>query len=144
MSASHFRRLENMYRSAPVNVYYEPRITIGEGIAEISIPVKPSSFHAAGALHGAVYFKLLDDAAFFAANSLVKDTFVLTTSFTVYLTRPVTGGTLTSRGRVASATKSLIVAEAVVTNDDGKEVGRGSGTFMRSQVPLTPEIGYAD
>ena len=36
-------------------------------------------FHAAGAGHGTIYFKMLDDAAFYAANSMVEEQFVLTT-----------------------------------------------------------------
>jgi acyl-coenzyme A thioesterase PaaI-like protein len=34
--------------------------------------------HSIHAVHGSVYFKALDDAAFFAVNSLVEDVFVLT------------------------------------------------------------------
>jgi acyl-coenzyme A thioesterase PaaI-like protein len=61
---SHFRKLENMYLSAPINQLYQPRMTIGEGTAEIVIPVKEIHFHAASAVHGAVYFKLMDVSAF--------------------------------------------------------------------------------
>jgi uncharacterized protein (TIGR00369 family) len=141
---AHFRRLENMYLGAPVNRLYQPTLRISEGATEVSIPVSPTFFHAAGALHGSVYFKLLDDACFFAVASLVEDVFVLTTSFTTYLTRPVTSGRLTARGRVVHAGGSLFLAEAVVTGSDDREVGRGNGAFMKSRIPLTPEIGYAD
>ena len=57
---------------------------------------------------------MLDDAAFFAANSLERDVFVLTTSFTTYLTRPVSSGTLRSVGRVVNRNKSQFIAEAVL------------------------------
>lgn len=49
------------------------------------MPVKPSSFHAAGALHGSVLFKALDDAAIFAVYSVEPEVLVVTTSFTTYL-----------------------------------------------------------
>src|SRR5580765_7647589 len=100
MNTAHFRTLERMYLSAPINRLYEPTITIGEGVAEIEIPVAPAFFHAAAALHGSVYFKMLDDACFFAVNSVVQDVFVLTTSFTTYFTRPIASGRVTSRGKV--------------------------------------------
>src|SRR5579863_8614293 len=144
MDPTHFRKLEQMYLGAPINRLYLPTLRIGEGEAEISIPVAPTFFHAAGALHGSVYFKLLDDACFFAVSSLVEDVFVLTTSFTTYLTRPVTEGRLTARGRVVHAGKGLLLAEAVVTGADGKDVGRGNGAFAKSRIPLTAEIGYGD
>jgi hypothetical protein len=81
----HYRKLERLYLGAPTNAYYRPSIQIGEGRAEIEIAVRPEFMHAAKAVHGSVYFKLLDDACFFAVNSLVEDVFVLTTSFNLYL-----------------------------------------------------------
>ncbi len=139
----HYRRLERAYLQAPTNAYYRPSIQVGHGTAEIVIPLRPEFYHAAHAVHGSVYFKALDDAAFFAANSIVHDVFVLTVSFNLYLLRPVVAGELRARGRVVSASRRLIVAEAEAVDDDGKPVARGSGTFMRSEIPLGPEIGYA-
>ena len=81
MSAEeHYRKLERMYLGAPVNRIFDPRIEIGEGKATVTIPIRSEFFHAAHAAHGMIYFKLLDDAAFFAVNSLVEDVFVLTVS----------------------------------------------------------------
>ncbi len=131
-----------MYAAAPINRYYAPVLTISEGRAELTIPVKPDFFHAANAVHGSVYFKALDDAAFFAANSLVFDVFVLTASFNVYLTRPVTGGELRATGTVVHRSQNLTVADAVLADSAGRQIARGSGTFMRSRIALTPEIGY--
>jgi uncharacterized protein (TIGR00369 family) len=138
----HYRKLERMYASAPVNEYYAPTMRISEGRAEVIIPVRPDLFHAAGAVHGFVYFKLLDDAAFFAVNSLVEDVFVLTASFNLYLTRPVSEGEMKATGRVVYASRRLFVAEAILVDSDGQEIARGSGTFMPSSIQLTPEVSY--
>jgi uncharacterized protein (TIGR00369 family) len=143
ISPEHFRKLERMYAGAPINRYYAPRLTIAEGTTELVIAVKPDFFHAAGAIHGSVYFKALDDAAFFAANSLVDDAFVLTVSFNVYLTRPVSSGELIAKGRVVHQSRQLLVAESEAFDSQGRQVARGSGSFMRSQVRLAAEIGYA-
>jgi uncharacterized protein (TIGR00369 family) len=142
VSDTHHRKLENMYLAAPINALYEPTIRVGVGTAEIAMPIKPSFFHAAGALHGSAYFKLLDDACFFAVSSLVEDVFVLTVSFTTYITRPVTEGRLTSMGRAVHSGKNLFLAEASITDDKGAIVARGNGSFMRSKIALTPDIGY--
>jgi uncharacterized protein (TIGR00369 family) len=142
-SDEHFKKLERMYASAPINAYFAPRLTVGEGRAEISMAVRPDFFHAARAVHGSVYFKALDDAAFFAVNSLVTDVFVLTVSYNVYLTRPVTEGVMTATGRVVSRSKNLFIAEAEIIDGRGRSVGRGSGSFMRSAIPLSPAVGYA-
>ena len=139
----HYRKLERMYAGAPVNGWYAPRLTISEGRAELRIAVRQEFFHAAGAVHGSVYFKALDDAAFFAAASLVEDVFVLTTSFNLHLTRPISEGELVAVGEVAHKSRRLLLADAVLTDGEGRQLARGSGSFLRSAIPLGPELGYA-
>jgi len=138
----HFRRLERMYHGAPINRFFEPVIHISEGRAEITMAIKRDFFHAANAVHGSVYFKALDDSAFFAANSLVSDVFVLTVTYTVYLTRPISEGEMRASGRVVHRSKNLIIADAELLDSSGRQIARGTGTFMRSQIPLSPAIGY--
>jgi uncharacterized protein (TIGR00369 family) len=135
-SDEHFRRLERMYVAAPGNAYFAPQLTISEGKAEVVIPVRPDFFHSGHAVHGAVYFKAMDDAAFFAVNSLVTDVFVLTVTFNIYLTRPVSGGHMRAMGRVVHRSRQLFLAEAELFTDEGKLAGRGSGSFMRSAIEL--------
>ncbi len=132
----HYRRLEALYRSAPCNRYYAPRIAVSEGRAEIVIPVREDFFHAAGAVHGSTYFKALDDAAFFAANSLVAGVFVLTASFNLYLTRPISDGEMRAAGEVVHRSRSRLIAESVLFDSEGREIARGSGVFVRSKIPL--------
>ena len=142
MSEEHFRKLERMYASAPVNEYFRPVLTVAEGTAEVVIPVRPDFFHAAKAVHGSIYFKALDDAAFFAVNSLVPDVFVLTVTYNIYLTRPISEGTLRAKGRVVNQSRQLFIAEAELFDDRGRSIGRGSGSFMRSTIALNEDVGY--
>jgi uncharacterized protein (TIGR00369 family) len=139
----HFRRLERMYHGAPINRFYQPVLRVSRGVAEIDLAVRSDFFHAAQAIHGSVYFKSLDDAAFFAVNSLVTDVFVLTASFTIYLTRPVTEGTLHAVGRVVHQSRSLFLGEAELRDDAQRLVARGNGSFMRSSTALGAVTGYA-
>ncbi len=138
----HFRKLERMYAQAPINEYFRPRLAVDEGRTELTMRVQRTFFHAADGVHGAVYFKVLDDAAFFAVNSLVEDVFVLTVSFNIYFTRPMAAGELRAKGRVVHASRRLFIAEAEATDSQGHVVARGSGTFMKSRVALAPSIGY--
>ena len=142
-SEHHFRRLERMYRTAPINDYYDPTLTVEEGKARLQFDVRPDFFHAANAVHGSVYFKALDDAAFFAVNSLVEDVFVLTVTFNVELLRPISSGTLTAEGRVLHTSPRLYAAESELRDGRGKLLGLGRGTFLPSSIGLTPEVGYA-
>ena len=138
----HYRQLESMYQAAPVNEFYKPVMTVSEGQAEISIETDARHHHAAGAMHGSVYFKMLDDAAWFAANSLEPEVFVLTTSFTTYITRPISEGKITAIGKVVNKNNTQWIGEAVLYNDEGKELARGNGIFVRSKMPLTSAKGY--
>ena len=139
----HYRKLENMYARARSQIPYTNQIKISEGVASLSLPVREDYFHAANAVHGHVYFKIMDDVAFFAANSLITDCFVLTSGFTTYLTRPINSGHMHGSGKVVHRSRNLIIAEAVIVNDEGKEIARGSGTFMKSNMPLDETMGYA-
>jgi len=103
--------------------------------------VRSDMHHAAHAAHGSVYFKMLDDAAFFAVQSLVTDVFVLTVSFNVHLLAPVSEGEMVARGSVVHQSKRLFVAESTI-EVAGKTVARGNGTFMRSAVRLDSTVGY--
>jgi len=139
----HFRKLERMYATAPINRYFETTLHVDEGRAELTMPVRPEFFHAAHAVHGSVYFKALDDAAWFAANSLSLDVLLLTASFHLHLVRPVSSGELRATGVVVHQSRTLIVADSVVHDSGGRQVARGTGSFVRSQVRFSPEVGYA-
>lgn len=135
--SAHFRGLEALYAAAPVNGLFASKLTIEEaGRTKIRFDVTPEVFHAAGAAHGTIYFKMLDDAAFYAANSLVEDMFMLTTAFNILLTRPVREGPLVAEGRWVSGARRVLIAESWLTDGDGEEVGRGTGTFLRSRIAL--------
>lgn len=143
MSSTHFETMIRMYDAAPINKWFQPRLRIpAEGAAEIDLLVREDFHHAARAIHGAVYFKALDDATFFAVQSCVTDLFILTSSFQLYFLRPVSEGQLLARGTVVSRSKRLYIADGVLFDSRGKEVARGSGTFMPSSIKLGPELGY--
>jgi uncharacterized protein (TIGR00369 family) len=140
---AHFRALESLYAAAPINRMFESRLIITDaGQAEIRFTVSEAHFHAAGAVHGTAYFKMLDDAAFYAANSLVSDRFLLTTAFNLLFTRPLTPGEVTARGRWISGRRRVFVADAQLIDASGEEVARGTGTFMRSRFALSSLPGY--
>jgi uncharacterized protein (TIGR00369 family) len=141
--AAHFRALECLYRSQAINALFDSEIEIAEpGLARIRFDVMPSSFHAAGAAHGALYFKMMDDAAFYACNSMVSDRFLLTTAFNLVFTRPLRAGPVTAEGRWVSGRRRVFVGEARLILPDGEEAARATGTFMRSHIPLSSLDGY--
>jgi uncharacterized protein (TIGR00369 family) len=141
--AEHYRKLERLYGAAPVSQWYGATITIADGQAEVRLVARPEFHHAARAVHGSVYFRALDDAAFFAVNSRVREVLVLTVSFTVHFTRPVASGELRAVGRMLHGSGRLYLGEAELVDEGGQLLGRGSGVFTRSAIRLDPSIGYA-
>jgi len=137
---AHCRALEAMYLSAPINQFYRPRIVISKEQVEIDIDQR--FFHAAEAVHGSVYFKLLDDAAGLAANVLEREVFAVTASFTTHMTRPASGPLIRSVGRVVDQTRSQFLVESIVYDHNQRSVGRGNGVFMRGSVRLADSLGY--
>ena len=143
-AAAHLRSLESLYRRAPINGLFRSAIEIPEqGVARIRFEVEEASFHAAGAAHGTLYFKMMDDAAFYACNSMVSDRFLLTTAFNLNFTRPLRSGPVIAEGRWVSGRRRVFVGEARLIDADGEEAARGTGTFMRSHIPLASLPGYS-
>lgn len=140
---SHFEKLIRMYtHAAPINSWYAPHMMLEKGRSTITMKVETKYFHAANAVHGSVYFKMMDDAAFFAVNSLVTDVFVLTTNFTVNLLRPVMFGELKAEGEVIFSTRKTFLAEARLYNNKDQLIATGSGSFVKSTIELNEEVGY--
>jgi uncharacterized protein (TIGR00369 family) len=140
---AHHRALESLYRHAAINAFFPSALEIPEeGVARICFEVRPELFHAAGAAHGTLYFKMLDDVAFYACNSLVTDRFLLTTAFNLLFTKPLKEGPVIAEGRWASGRRRVLVGEARLLLPSGEEAARGTGTFMRSHIPLTSLPGY--
>ena len=144
MRRAHLRGLEKLYASAPINRLFESRLTLAEaGQSRIDFTVTAAAFHAAGAAHGTLYFKMLDDAAFYAANGLVTDRFLLTTAFNLHFTRPMREGPMVAEGKWISGKRRVFVAEARIVDAEGEECARGTGTFLRSHIALSGLDGYA-
>jgi len=143
-ATAHYRALEALYAAAPINRFFASRLEVtNPGESRIHFEVDRRHFHAAGAAHGTSYFKMLDDAAFYACNSLVTDRFLLTTQFSLLLTRPLGEGPVVAEGSWISGQRRVFVAEARLVTADGEEVARGTGTFMRSRIALASLPGYA-
>jgi uncharacterized protein (TIGR00369 family) len=131
-----------MYLAAPCNEHYDPGIRISEGEAEIVIPVQEKFLDAAGSVHGSVFHRAMNDAALFAVNSIVPKDLMLSTDFHIQLTGATAEGELIARGRVVGMSEDHCLAEAVVLDGEGGELGRGTGIFVKTETPLSPDMGY--
>lgn len=143
MNKEHLENLERMFHAAPIqDMLKGAMMKVGDGKATYVLDISKEYFHAAAALHGAIYFKLLDDAAYFAAASLEETYFLLTKSYTIHFKRPVEIDRLTAVGEVVSEHNGEIVAKSSIINSGGKIVAEGEGSFVRSKKLLADQDGY--
>ena len=140
--AAHCEKLERMYLAAPCNEYYDPGVRISEGEAEIMIPIQQKFLRVASEVHASVCFTALADAAVLAVNSMVEKVLVLSDHFEIHLHRRIATGQLIARSRYLGMSGNDYLAESVLTESDGYELGNGRGTFQESDIRLSTEIGY--
>ena len=138
----HYRKLENAYFTAPNNDFYSPKLKISEGHADVRISILKQHYHFFGSVHDSVYFKALDDAAFFSANSLEFDKILLTSNLNVYLTKPIKSGEMKAVGKVVHRTRSSFLSEALLYDSKNQIIAKGIGSFVRSQRSLSEIDGY--
>lgn len=138
----HFLCLQTLFENAPVSRLYGARAIVREGSATVTFRARPEFMHAAGGLHGSAYFRVLDDAAFFAANSREHDYLLATLQFNVQFLRPCRGGTLTATGTLTHQSGRIFFAQAELRDEQDQLLATGAGIFTRSGVPLSGEIGY--
>jgi uncharacterized protein (TIGR00369 family) len=138
----HFRKLHNMYMHGPINRFYSPELCITSGKSEIAITVREDFQHSAGSIHGSVFFKLLDDSAYFAASSVIPYRMIVTASFNLYFIKPVCCGIIRGRGELVHRASRLIISESRVVDERNRVLAQGCGTFMETDIMLDEKVGY--
>jgi uncharacterized protein (TIGR00369 family) len=143
LSMHHFNRLIKMYNLAPIHRFYEGiELKLAEKKAEVHLTVDERYFHAAMSAHGSVYFKVLDDAAYFACQTVILDFFIVTTNFNVNLLRPITAGKIHAIGEVDFTSANLFTASSKLYDEKGRLCGTGQGQFVKSRVSLESVNDY--
>ncbi len=135
----HCDHLEHLYLADPSNEQYEPGIRVEDGEVEIVLSPQERYCYSDGSLRSAVCYKFLTDCSALAVNSVVKKFRVLTENFNISLSHSKPTGDLIARGRVMCMSDGQYLAEAVITDSERVELGRGGGTFIISDIPL-PKI----
>ena len=123
-------QLETSYLTAPYDEYHDPGISLSEGEADIVIPIQDKLKNASGTFPASVCIKAMNDSAVFAVSSLTVDAVAQTVNFNATLTRAVPTGDLLARGRFVGMSGTHFLAESILTDSTGTEIGRGDGVFV--------------
>ena len=129
MNKKHFKNIINGYSNAPINQLFKPKMKLSLGQCEIEMKISKNFHHSANSLHGSIYFKMLDDAAWGASNTYIDDVFLFTYNFNIYLTKPVSSGIIISKGKV-------------IDKKDGKIKGESQTEFGEYYTAMSLEEKY--
>jgi len=125
-----FRDLETAYLEGPGKGLRGVGIRIDKGEADVVLPTTAKDRDPSGGIHDSVCFKVMNDSAAQAVKSLFDDANIKTSEFSVTLTHAKATGDLVARGRYVGRAGGNYLADAMVTDSEGTEVGRGEGVFF--------------
>ena len=143
MDNTHLKKLENLFLSANIQQLFPGiHIEISTEATTINWPVAESHFHGGNALHGASYFKLLDDAAYFAAAAKHDTHFLVTATYSIKFLKPIHSGLITATGIVTHSSGKRCSSESRLYNEQGELLAEGSGIFVPTTTLWTSLSGY--
>lgn len=145
MQNAHYRRLEHMFLCAPINQLFNGvHMELAPGSCVIRWQVTGNFFHAGKSLHGAIYTKFLDDAAYFSAATLNDRHFIVTKSLHVRFLRPVAEGLLTATGKSETGADGSLRTTAVLHVSETILVATAEARFTNSKLLLADVDDYAN
>ena len=141
MNQHHFRKLERMYHALAVSRLLEVNLTVEAGTAVIEWSGR-DGLDRAGGHEDALCFRMVSDAALFAANSIETKSVLATVDFNVrFLCRDTKRG-MFSNGLAVHRTGSLFFAQAELFDGQGRCLAVGSGTLRSTETALASMAGY--
>jgi uncharacterized protein (TIGR00369 family) len=102
---------------------------LGEGTAQLSMPIEPHLTNSLGTAHGGVIMSLLDVALCTAARTLHPESIgVITIDLSTSFIGGATGKKLLAEARVMRDGRSMSFVEAEARNEDGSLVAKAIAT----------------
>ncbi|RAP30762.1 thioesterase [Candidatus Marinamargulisbacteria bacterium SCGC AG-343-D04] len=110
------------------------RLEMNDGKSTLSCVISNTILNLVGIVHGAIYFKLMDDACFFAALSIENSHFVATADFNIHYIKPASKGRLTAYAHIVNHRKNRYLCACDIKNDAGELCAHGTGTFVEPKT----------
>ena len=136
MNKKHFKNIINVYSNAPINQLFKPKMKVSLGQCEIEMKISKNFHHSANSFLGSIYFKMLDDAAYFASQTHEKEFFLYTVNFEVNFIKTVSKEVIISKGKLLKKSSNKLISKAMLYGCNGEEIGYGKGIFVKSNILL--------
>lgn len=107
-----------------------------DGYARIEQPIEPYLMNRIGIPHGGNYGVILDTAMGFSGvytGDSERRNFAITLSLTVNFIAQARGNLLIAEAETVGGGKRVFFAEGRITDQEGRLIARGSGTFQRRE-----------
>jgi len=138
----HYDGLEKMHLKSPINDLIKSKINISQGKAQVNFKNSIAMRDALGNIHNAYIFMGLEEAAFFAANSLIEDVLVSNKSFELIFSKPTKSVELIAKGKFEEKSMGNYIISAELYDQDEKLIAKAKGIFRRSKNLLEDIKNY--
>ncbi|MCX5780476.1 MAG: PaaI family thioesterase [Firmicutes bacterium] len=115
---------------------------LGLGYARVEVDLETKHHNPFGGVHGGVYSSLIDTAAFWAVYGDIDENSGFTSlDITVDNLAAIKAGRLIVEGKRLKVGRSICLAEATITDQQGKYLAHGTSKMM--VTPSLQDIGQA-
>ncbi len=104
---------------------------IGIGYSNVELKVGTEHLNPFGGIHGGAYASVIDTAAYWAAYCELEESVgLISIDLKIDYLAPINDGVIISKGRSIKIGKSMCLAEATATDEDGKWLAHGTSKMM--------------
>lgn len=122
--------IRKIYESSPFNNHLGIRLEkFEEGSVIYSIKITPSHLNVNNAVHGGVYFTILDAVMGATVRSVIKKKVVTINANINFFSALTNGDKMFASGKIIRQGKSIVTAEGEITDCEGLLLAKTVGTF---------------
>ena len=108
-----------------------PVTDMGIGFSVVELDVVDEHLNPFGGIHGGVYASIIDTAAYWAAYCELKENAgLISIDLKIDYLAPISKGLIKTKGRSIKIGKSMCLAEATATDQNGKWLAHGTSKMM--------------
>lgn len=124
--------LRKIYENSPFNNLLGIKLAeFEEGKVVYSLETRPSHLNVNQAIHGGVYFTLLDSVMGATIRSVVKLPIVTINTSINYFTPVANGETMLAKANIIQEGGSIVTAEGTIEDENGNVFAKATGTFKK-------------
>ena len=132
LNPEHVSAVLNAINQGPFFKHLSMPVTdMGIGFSIVELDVVDEHLNPFGGIHGGVYASLIDTAAYWAAYcELNENVGLISIDLKIDYLAPVSKGLIKTKGRSIKIGKSMCLAEATATDQNGKWLAHGTSKMM--------------